>query len=53
VPAAPKLLEEASIVARLKHLSLRTEKVYLQRRHSVQYGSGSDRIQLCSDPGEV
>ena len=30
MPAAPKLLEEASIVARLKHLSLRTEKSYLQ-----------------------
>jgi hypothetical protein len=30
MPTAPKLLEEARIVARLKHLSLRTEKAYLQ-----------------------
>jgi hypothetical protein len=54
--AAPKLLEEASIVARLKHLSLRTEKVYLQhikrfilfhdKRHPKEMGEAEIRAYL-------
>ena len=56
MPAAPKLLEEASIVARLKHLSLRTEKVYLQhikrfilfhdKRHPKEMGEAEIRAYL-------
>ena len=56
MPAAPKLLEEASIVARLKHLSLRTEKAYLQhikrfilfhhKRHPKEMGEAEIRAYL-------
>lgn len=56
MPAAPKLLEEASIVARLKHLSLRTEKIYLQhikrfilfhdKRHPKEMGEAEIRAYL-------
>jgi integron integrase len=56
MPAAPKLLEAASIVARLKHLSLRTEKAYLQhikryilfhdKRHPKEMGEAEIRAYL-------
>src|SRR5678815_4126482 len=56
MPTAPKLLEEASIVARLKHLSLRTEKSYLQhikrfilfhdKRHPREMGEAEIRAYL-------
>lgn len=37
MPEAPKLLEKASIVARLKHLSLRTEEAYLQTYQALYF----------------
>ena len=56
MPTALTLLEEASIVARLKHLSLRTEKAYLQhikrfilfhnKRHPREMGEAEIRVYL-------
>ena len=56
MPATPKLIEETSIVARLKHLSLRTEKAYLQhikrfilfhhKRHSKAMGEAEIRAYM-------
>ena len=56
MPGPPKLLEAASTVARLKHLSLRTEKAYLQhikrfvlfhnKRHPKEMGEAEIRAYL-------
>lgn len=56
MPTASKLLDEASTVARLKHLSLRTEKAYLQhirrfilfhnKRHPKEMGEAEIRAYL-------
>lgn len=56
MPPEPKLLEEASLVARLKHLSMRTEKAYLQhikrfilfhdKRHPKEMGETEIRHYL-------
>jgi site-specific recombinase XerD len=56
VPTTSKLLDEASTVARLKHLGLRTEKAYLQhirrfilfhnKRHPKEMGEAEIRAYL-------
>lgn len=56
MPGTPKLLDEASIVARLKHFSLRTEKAYLHhirrfilfhhKRHPREMGEPEIRAYL-------
>jgi hypothetical protein len=56
--SSPKLLDQVTIVARLKHLSLRTEKAYRQhikqfilfhnKRHPIEMGETEIRVQFFS-----
>jgi len=47
IAAKPRLLDEVRAVARMRHLSIRTEKAYVSWIHPVRYGIELSFLCLC------